>query len=89
LITAAKDDSIRITPINSLDFGSAVSIGTESEAIDLVASKKTPKLLFAVNTSAILSIRDGKIVSKVAVKYAPSSIALSVDETLLVVGGAV
>ena len=83
------DDTIRIIPIGSRDYGQAASIPTGSEIQDIAVSHKDHKLVFVVTLTSVLVIRDGKIVNKHDVKYSPSSLALSIDETMLAVGGKV
>jgi len=87
LISAARDDSIRVTSINGGDNGSAVVIVTDGEATDVAASKKQPTLFFASTANDILVVKDGKVVNKQAVTYGPTCIALSADETAIAVGG--
>jgi len=86
LVTAAKDDTVRITPLNGLDYGASVSIPTESDALDVAASKKA-KFVVVVSMDSLLVIRDGKVVTKNQLKYQPASVALSIDETHVAVGG--
>lgn len=45
--------------------------------------------MIAVIADAICVIKDGKLVNKQVVKYQPLSVAISVDETQVAVGGKV
>jgi len=85
LISAAMDDTIRVTSLNSLEYGTSVSMG--SSPIDIAISKKEnkPFILVALIDSVVVVV-DGKIITKLQVKYQPTSIALSADETQVSVG---
>jgi len=85
LISASMDDTIRITSLNSLEYGQSVSV--EGAALDIAVSKKSNKPFIAVAlNSSIVVIADGKVTTKLAVKYQPTSIALNQDETAIAVG---
>lgn len=86
LITAAKDDSIRITKIVGAQYGGE-SISLDSEPVDLAVGHKDVHLVITVNTDSIVLIRSGKIVSKHPVKFQPTAVALSIDEIQVAVGG--
>jgi len=79
------DDTVRITPLNSRQYGESICL--DSTAADIAVGKKDNKLIIAVINGFVIIIRGGKIVNKHPVKYQPTSVALSVDETKVAVGG--
>lgn len=85
MVTVSKDDSLRITPLSSRAYGDATPF--EGEPFDVAVGKKDEKLQVVANVNSVVVLRDGKIVNKHPVKFQPSSIALSVDELLVAVGG--
>jgi WD40 repeat protein len=86
LVSIAMDDSVRVTPLNSRQY-SGEAIALDSTPADLAVGKKNSDLIVAVTLNQVVVIRNGKIANKHAVKYQPTSVALSVDETVLAVGG--
>jgi WD40 repeat protein len=87
LVSCAKDDSIRITPLNSRAY-SADSIVVDSEPLDLAVGRSNGSLIVSVLLGGFaVVIRDGKIQSKLQLKYQPSAVAISVDETVVAIGG--
>jgi len=86
LISCGMDNSIRITPLSTRTYSSE-SITTESIPRCLAVGKKDAKLIVAVVSDSILIIKSGKIVNKNVVKFQPTCVALSIDETQLAVGG--
>jgi len=85
IVSCAMDDTVRITPLNSKEFGSAIAV--DAPPADIAVGLKDQKLIVAATNSTVVVIRDGKAVNKQAVKYQPTSIALSADETTVAVGG--
>jgi WD40 repeat protein len=86
LVTCAMDDTVRITPLGSRQYSDA-GIKLDSTPSDVAAGKKDTKLIVAVITDAVVVIRDGKVASKLPVKYQPLTVAISVDEVEVAVGG--
>jgi len=87
LVSCAKDDSIRITPLNSRAY-SADSIVVDSEPVDLAVGRSNGSLIVSVLLGGFaVVIRDGKIASKLQLKYQPNAVAISVDETVVAIGG--
>jgi len=86
LITAAMDDTVRITPLGTRRY-SDDAIKMDSTPVDIAVGKKDQKLVIAVNTDSIVLIKDGKVASKHPVKYQPTSVALSANELQVAVGG--
>lgn len=83
LVSAAMDDTIRITPLNTRQYsGDAVKL--DSIPVSVTAGKS---LIFAVNADSIVVIKDGKIVNKHPAKYGPLSVSLNPSENQLAVGG--
>lgn len=85
LITCAMDDTVRITPIGSRQYADAISV--EGAPADIAIGKRDTGLIVVATISAVLVIKNGKVVSKTATKYQPTAVALSVDETQVAVGG--
>jgi WD40 repeat protein len=85
LVTAAMDDTVRITPLGSRQY-SGDAIKLDSTPVDIAVGKRD-QLIVAAITDSIVIIKNGKVSKKHAVKYQPSAIALSVDETKIAVGG--
>eukprot|EP01114_Cavostelium_apophysatum_P020409 TRINITY_DN682_c0_g1_i1.p1 TRINITY_DN682_c0_g1~~TRINITY_DN682_c0_g1_i1.p1 ORF type:complete len:604 (+),score=185.68 TRINITY_DN682_c0_g1_i1:158-1969(+) len=85
LITCAMDDTVRITPLGSRQYGESVSL--ESAPADIAVGRKDAQVVFAATTNSVVVIRGGKVVTKHAVKYQPTAIAVSIDETQIAVGG--
>jgi WD40 repeat protein len=86
LVTAAKDDTIRFTPIQGREYSSD-TVSLDSEPVGLVVGKKDSKLAIAVNTDSIVVIKDKKVVFTLKVNFQPTSVALSIDEIQVAVGG--
>lgn len=86
LVTAALDDSIRFTPIKDRQYGSE-RVSFDSPPEDIAVGKKDTSLVIAVLKDAVVVIKNGKIASKTAAAYSPTSVALSIDETQVAVGG--
>eukprot|EP01117_Protostelium_nocturnum_P007731 TRINITY_DN276_c0_g1_i1.p1 TRINITY_DN276_c0_g1~~TRINITY_DN276_c0_g1_i1.p1 ORF type:complete len:605 (+),score=239.17 TRINITY_DN276_c0_g1_i1:105-1919(+) len=85
LVSGAMDDSLRVTPLASREYsGSSVSL--EANPVDLAVSKKAD-LVVAVTHNAVVVVRGGKVAHKHSPKFEPTSVALSVDETQVAVGG--
>lgn len=82
LVSCGMDDSIRITPLNGA-YGE--SLGLESNPADLAVGRKD--LILAATANSIVVIVGGKIANVHQVKYQPTAIGLSVDETTVAVGG--
>jgi len=86
LVTAAMDDTVRITPFpGSASGDNAVKL--DSTPVDIAVGKRDHSLIVAVITDAVVLIKNKHVASKFAVKYQPLTVALSVDETQVAVGG--
>jgi len=85
IVTAAMDDTVRSTPISSRAYA-ADSTKLDTTPADVAVSKKS-NLVVAVNLASVVLIRGGKVTKTHNVKYQPTSVALSVDETQVAVGG--
>jgi len=86
LVTAAMDDTVRITPLNSREY-SGDAIKLDSTPADIAVGKRDQKLVIAVISDAVVVIKGGQVASKLQVKYQPLAVGLSVDETQVAVGG--
>jgi len=84
LVTAAMDDTVRVTPLSSREY-SADSSKLDTTPVDIAVAKKST-LVIAVNTNSVVLLKGGKTAQTLAVKYQPSTVALSVDETKVAVG---
>jgi len=84
-VTAAMDDTVRITPLSREYSGDAIKL--DSTPVGIAVGKKDQKLIIAVIVDAVVVIKDGKVASKLGVKYQPLAVALSVNETQVAVGG--
>jgi len=86
LVSCGMDDTVRFTPLNNRQYSNdAVSL--DSTPADIAVGRANGRLVVAAITDAIVVIRDGRVVNKQAVNYQPTSIGLSVDETIVAVGG--
>jgi len=54
---------------------------------DIAVGVKDANLILVVNVNSIVVVRGGQVVNKMQVNFQPTTIALSVDETLVAVGG--
>jgi len=86
LVTCAMDDTIRITPLKTRQY-SGEGIKLEKTPQSIAVGQKNKSLILAATLDSVVVIKDGKIASTTPVKYQPTSIALSVDETQVAVGG--
>jgi len=86
LVTAGMDDTVRITPLGSKRYSDDV-VKLDSAPASIAAGQKDQKLIIAVTTDSIVVIKDGKVASKHPVKYQPTMVALSVNESQVAVGG--
>jgi len=86
LVSIAMDDTVRITPVNTRQY-SGEAVALDSTPADLAVGKKNQDLILTVTLNQVVVLRNGKIANKHALKYQPTSIALSVDETQIAVGG--
>jgi len=84
LVSIAMDDSVRFTPIATRQYSGDVA-ALDSTPADLAVGKKD--LVVVVTTNQVVVLRNGKIANKHAVKYQPTSVAISTDETHVAVGG--
>jgi len=86
LVSLSKDDTVRITPIGTLQYGAGLS--TVGSAVDLAVGNNSAKGLIVVAVrDGLVMFRDGKNVGKTEVPFIPSSVAISVDGSLVAVGG--
>jgi WD40 repeat protein len=84
LVSCAMDDTVRITPLATKQYsGSAIAL--DSTPADIAVTKKD--LVVAVTTNQVVVIRGGNLANKHSVSYQPTSVAVSVDETQIAVGG--
>jgi WD40 repeat protein len=86
LVTAALDDTIRITATGSREYSSE-SAKLDSPPADIAVGRKDTNLVLAVTAKSIVVLRGGKVAGVTEVKFQPTSIALSIDESKVAVGG--
>jgi len=87
VVTAAMDDTIRITPLGTREYsGDAIKMDSTPASI---AIGKKDQTVVAVTLNAVVVIKDPSKMqrSNFDVKYQPLSVALSTDETQVAVGG--
>jgi len=86
LVTCAMDDSVRFTPLHSKQYSNdAVSL--DSTPADIAVGRPNSRLVIAVVTDNVIVIRDGRVAYKHPVRFQPTSVGLSVDDTHVAVGG--
>lgn len=86
VVSSALDDTIRITSLTGRTY-SADAIKVSTPPADIAVGHKDTSLILAATMDSIVVIRNGQAVNTHAVKFQPASIALSVDETQVAVGG--
>ncbi len=59
----------------------------DSTPADIAVGRANNRLVVAVITDSIVIIRDGRVATKHQVRYQPTSVGLSIDETHIAVGG--
>lgn len=85
LVTGSMDDSVRITPLDSLQYASD-KIGVDSPVAGVASADNGTN--FAASMKSIYVIKsDGSIASTTAVSYTPKSIAALADGSEIAVGG--
>jgi len=85
LVSCSMDDTVKITPLSSKEWGASVPCG--SNCTDIAVGKQDKNLIVVSTISSVVVVRSGKVVFTLETKYRASSIALSVDETEVSVGG--
>jgi len=85
MISCGLDDTLRITPTSSRQYGESVSF--DSAPVDIAVGQKDKSLIVTVITDGIVVLRNGKVASKLATSYQPQCVALSVGENQVAVGG--
>lgn len=86
LVTAAMDNTVRFTSISSKTYSDDHKIVLDSPVQD-VAVGNSSALAVAVTLGEIVLIRDKKVASKVAAAWSPKAVAISKDESEVLVGG--
>jgi WD40 repeat protein len=84
IISGAYDNSIRFTPIDSLEYGN--SITTDAPVMGIAPGTKSDLIVATTKTTAYV-IRGGKTVSTTPISYTATCITLSPDETEVAIGG--
>jgi len=82
LYTVGLDDTLKCTNLDLHSFPEGVKLS--SQPVQVVAAKG---YAFIACKEAVLSVRDGKIISTLDVKWGPMSVAVSQDAALVAVGG--
>jgi len=86
LVTAAIDDTIRLTSLKTLEYSSNF-IKLDGPPAGVAAGQKHQDLIVTATIHSIVVIRNGNIVSTTPVSYSPQAVALSIDEQQVAVGG--
>lgn len=86
IVSAALDDTVRLTSVSSKAYGSEVA-KFDSAPADIAVGVKDTSLVIAVNTDSVVVLKNGQVANKLQVKYQPAAVALSVDEKTVAVGG--
>lgn len=85
LVSCSMDDSVRITPLGSRQYGEAIAL--DSNPVDIAVGHKNLSLVIAVVTDTIVVIQDGKIVNRHKVDYQPNAVAIAVGDNQISVAG--
>jgi len=85
LVSCAWDNTVRITPLNSREYGHSITL--ETIPADIAVGRKDHSLIIVAITDSIVVIRNGNVVNTQKVSFQPTAIALSVDEIQVAVGG--
>jgi len=85
IVTAGRDEAIRITNKNDLKWG-AQNVAVEGIPNDIAVGKKDQSIVFGITSNSIVVIKNAKLAATVKTAYEPSCVALSADETKLSVG---
>jgi WD40 repeat protein len=89
-VSVSTDGSLRVTSLSGPAYGT--SFATDTDAVGVAASRKNNSLLFAAALDGIVRVASGGAaaaqLAKTKTPFAPSSIALSPDDSFLAVGAA-
>jgi WD40 repeat protein len=85
LVTISMDDSIRFTPLASREYGAAIALDGPPAAVSV--GTKTQDLAIVVTIKSVVVIRGGKIAQAKELPFQPTAVALSPNETEVIVGG--
>ena len=85
IVSVAKDDSLIVSPLAGGELGNKVALGGPATAG--VAASKDGNRSFTATPSNLLVVNNGNVTGNLDVGFRPLSIALSIDETTLAVGG--
>jgi len=86
LVTAAMDNSVRFTSLSGKAYKEEDKIGLDSPVQDIAVGNSSA-LAVAVTMNNIVVIRNKKVASQVAVGWSPKAVAISKDESEVLVGG--
>eukprot|EP01102_Stenamoeba_stenopodia_P018587 TRINITY_DN683_c0_g1_i1.p1 TRINITY_DN683_c0_g1~~TRINITY_DN683_c0_g1_i1.p1 ORF type:complete len:603 (+),score=164.15 TRINITY_DN683_c0_g1_i1:90-1898(+) len=86
LVTAAMDNSVRFTSLSGKAYKEEDKLGLDSPVQD-VAVGNSSSLAVAVTMNNIVVIRNKKVASQTAVGWSPKAVAISKDESEVLVGG--
>jgi WD40 repeat protein len=84
LVTISMDDSIRFTPLGSLEYGAAIALDGPPAA---VAVSTKGDLAVVVTNKSVNVVRGGKVASTLTTTFQPTAVALSPDDATVLVGG--
>jgi WD40 repeat protein len=86
LVSASMDDSVRVTPVDSLTYGPGQRFGTEGPA-NSVATNSSASVIVAGSNSHLTLIVGQKPAGTVPTAFGAKAVALSPDDKEVAVGG--
>jgi len=85
VVTAGKDDSIRFSNKNDMQWG-ANSVPLEGNPVDLAVGKKDHSVVVTITRETVVLLKDQKLAQTIKPGYEPTAVALSHDDTKVAVG---
>jgi len=84
IISGAYDNTIRFTPVDTLEYGNSVS--TDAPVMGIAAGPKSDVVVATTKTTAYV-IRGGKIASSIPITYTATCISINPAENEVAIGG--
>jgi len=81
LVSISTDDTVKITPLHSLEYGEGIALGSQPNGVD----GHDNVIVISAHDSLIV-MNHTEIVNKLSVKFEPSCITLSPDKTHVAAG---
>jgi len=86
LVTASLDDTLRLTPTDSLTYGDSISLG--APPVGVAPAHNTPGFLVTATNQSLILIKNGAVAtSKDIPTVGPQAVAISPNDQLVAVGG--